>query len=135
MTESVRGDTRVSPCHLFILRKRGVVMADTISELQIEINAKAQNANDAIDRLVGKLDRLTASMSKIDGKGLASLAGDSPKEKAIDLYYLTQNLFSLPVILQQIILFVFAFLLLLIRHFQMFLIKSALLCIPHWLSC
>lgn len=49
-------------------------MADTISELQIEINAKAQNANDAIDRLVGKLDRLTTSLSRVNGTNLNGLA-------------------------------------------------------------
>ena len=58
----------------FILRNRGGVMPASIDELQIEINAKATKANDAIDRLVGKIDKLSTSMSKIDGKGLASLA-------------------------------------------------------------
>ena len=37
-------------------------MAVVVDELQIEINAKATKANDAIDRLVGKLDRLTSSL-------------------------------------------------------------------------
>lgn len=49
-------------------------MADTIDSLQIEINAKAQNANDAIDRLVGKLDRLTTSLSRVNGTNLNGLA-------------------------------------------------------------
>lgn len=74
MTESVRGDTQVSLCHLFIFVKRGVVMADTIDSLQIEIDAKATKANDAIDRLVGKLNRLTTSLSAVDGASLRSLA-------------------------------------------------------------
>ena len=51
-------------------------MAETIDSLQIEVNAKATKANDAIDRLVGKLDRLTTSLGKLDGGGskLAILA-------------------------------------------------------------
>lgn len=58
----------------FYFAKRGVRMADTIDSLQIEINAKATKANDAIDRLVGKLDRLTTSLSKINGTNLNGLA-------------------------------------------------------------
>ena len=49
-------------------------MADTIDSLQIEINAKATKANDAIDRLVGKLDRLTTSLSRVNGTNLNGLA-------------------------------------------------------------
>lgn len=49
-------------------------MPDTIEELQIEIGAKAVKANDAIDRLIGKLDRLTTSLSKVDGASLRSLS-------------------------------------------------------------
>lgn len=42
-------------------------MADTtIDSLQIEINAKAQKANDAIDVLVDKLDVLSNSLGKLD---------------------------------------------------------------------
>lgn len=46
----------------------------TIDSLQIEINAKAQKANDAIDTLVDKLDILSNSLSKLDGAKLASFA-------------------------------------------------------------
>lgn len=49
-------------------------MATNIDELQIEINAKAQSANNAIDRLVGKLDRLSDSLVKINGTNLSGLA-------------------------------------------------------------
>ena len=49
-------------------------MAETIDSLQIEINAKATKANDAIDRLVGKLDRLTTSLSRVNGTNLNGLA-------------------------------------------------------------
>lgn len=58
----------------FYFDKRGVSMADTIDSLQIEINAQASKANDAIDRLVGKIDRLTTSLTKVDGSKLTSLA-------------------------------------------------------------
>lgn len=48
----------------------------SIDELSIEIDAKATKANTAIDKLVGKLDRLTASLGRLDGNGsgLAILA-------------------------------------------------------------
>ena len=49
-------------------------MPDTIDSLQIEINAKAAKANDAIDRLVNKIDRLTISLGKVNGVNLSSLA-------------------------------------------------------------
>lgn len=44
-------------------------MSDVVSELGIKINADAQMANDAIDRLVGKLDRLTISLGGIGTTG------------------------------------------------------------------
>ena len=51
-------------------------MADgtSIDSLQIDINASASKANDAIDRLVGKLDRLQTSLGKVNGSQLAGLA-------------------------------------------------------------
>ena len=48
-------------------------MADTtIDSLQIEINAKAQKANDAIDVLVDKLDVLSNSLGKINNVNISS---------------------------------------------------------------
>ena len=41
-------------------------MAETIDSLQIEINAKAQTANDAIDALADKLDILSNSLGKLN---------------------------------------------------------------------
>lgn len=49
-------------------------MPTTIDELQIEINAKATKANDAVDRLVGKLDRLTTSLGRVNNTNLTGLA-------------------------------------------------------------
>ena len=51
-------------------------MADgtTIDSLQIDINASATKSNDAIDRLVVKLDRLQTSLGKVNGSQLAGLA-------------------------------------------------------------
>ena len=49
-------------------------MPTSIDELQIEINAKAVKANQAIDSLVTKLDRLTSSLNKIDGSKFIGLA-------------------------------------------------------------
>lgn len=58
----------------YFIEKRGVSMAESIDELQIEINAKAAKANDAIDRLVVKLDRLTTSLGRVNGTNLNGLA-------------------------------------------------------------
>lgn len=58
----------------FYLRKWGVRMATEIDSLQIEINASATKANDAIDKLVKKLDILSDSLSKINSSGLSGLA-------------------------------------------------------------
>lgn len=49
-------------------------MPTEIDNLQIEINANAKKANDAIDTLVGKLDILTTSLGRIDGSKLTGLA-------------------------------------------------------------
>ena len=49
-------------------------MPTSIDELQIEINAKAVKANDAIDRLVGKLNGLTTSLGKLNTSNLNGLA-------------------------------------------------------------
>lgn len=46
----------------------------SVDQLYIEVNAKAQSANNAIDSLVGKLDRLSASLGKINGTNLTGLA-------------------------------------------------------------
>lgn len=54
-------------------------MADTIESLQIEINAKASKANDAIDRLVGKIDGLITSMSRIDTAKISILTNSIDK--------------------------------------------------------
>lgn len=49
-------------------------MATSIDSLQIEINAKATKANDAIDRLVGKLDRLNTSLRGLNPTNLNGLS-------------------------------------------------------------
>lgn len=49
-------------------------MATDIDTLQIQINAQATKANDAIDRLVGKLGRLQTALSGLDSSNLGSLA-------------------------------------------------------------
>ena len=49
-------------------------MAQSIDELQIEINAQAGKANDAIDRLINRIDKLTTSIGHLDGSNLVSLA-------------------------------------------------------------
>ena len=49
-------------------------MPTSIDELQIEINANATKANVAIDRLVGKLDRLNGSLGRMNTANLTSLA-------------------------------------------------------------
>lgn len=54
-------------------------MPTSIDELQIKITANAVKANDAIDRLVGKLNGLTASLSKLDTSNLNGLANGVQK--------------------------------------------------------
>ena len=49
-------------------------MSTNIDSLQIEITAKATKANDAIDRLVGKLDRLSTSLGNMNTTNLTGLA-------------------------------------------------------------
>lgn len=49
-------------------------MPTPIDELSIEIDAKAQNANSAIDSLCRKLDRLATSLSTVDSSKLNGLA-------------------------------------------------------------
>lgn len=54
-------------------------MSDVVSELSIKVNAEASKANDAIDRLVDKLDRLTISLNKVQGTNLSGLANGVQK--------------------------------------------------------
>ena len=54
-------------------------MPISVDELQIELNAKATNANDAIDKLVLKLDKLSTSLGKINGSAIAGLANSVEK--------------------------------------------------------
>lgn len=54
-------------------------MPINIDELQIEINAKAVKANDAIDKLVSKLDVLSTSLGRIDGSKITGLANGVDK--------------------------------------------------------
>ena len=80
-------------------------MATEIDSLQIEINSKAEKANEAIDRIVSKLDRLTTSLSKLNTGNLTSLAsgvdslGKSMQTmnnvKTADFSSLTKNLSKL----------------------------------------
>lgn len=49
-------------------------MAESIDQLQIDINAQANRANKVIDTLCNKIDRLTVSMNHLDGSKLGVLA-------------------------------------------------------------
>lgn len=49
-------------------------MATDIDVLQIEINAQAAKANDAIDKLTGKLGKLSTALSGLDGSNLGTFA-------------------------------------------------------------
>lgn len=48
--------------------------AGEIDSLEIQVQATAQKANQSLDALVGKLDRLTTSLGKVNGNNLASLS-------------------------------------------------------------
>lgn len=52
----------------------GEMMATDIDSLKVQITATAVRANNSIDKLVAKLDRLTDSLSKVDGSRLNGLA-------------------------------------------------------------
>ena len=54
-------------------------MPINIDTLQIEINASANKANQAIDKLVVKLDRLNTSLNGINGNNLTSLSNGISK--------------------------------------------------------
>lgn len=47
---------------------------DTIDRLSIEIDASARKANSAIDNLIGKLDKLSGSLSGVNTRGLSNVA-------------------------------------------------------------
>lgn len=49
-------------------------MATTIDRLQIEINTQATKANTAIDNLIGRLDKLTTSLGRINSSSINGLA-------------------------------------------------------------
>ena len=49
-------------------------MADVIDELAIEIGASSKDAEASINRLVLKLDKLTASINNVQSQGITNLA-------------------------------------------------------------
>lgn len=51
----------------------------SVDKLNIEINAKASSANDALDRLISKLDRLTSALEKVNGSAINGLANSIEK--------------------------------------------------------
>lgn len=54
-------------------------MSETVKSLDIKINATAKSAKDEITNLVGKIDVLTSSLSKINGSNLSGLANGVSK--------------------------------------------------------
>ena len=71
-------------------------MADgtSVDNLQIEINAKAQSANDSIDKLVGKLERLQGALSgvgSIKTSNITRLTNNLAKLNSLDLSKLTDS--------------------------------------------
>jgi hypothetical protein len=54
-------------------------MSKTVESLDIKINATAKSAKDEITNLVGKIDVLTSSLSKINGSNLSGLANGVSK--------------------------------------------------------
>lgn len=51
----------------------------SVDELQIELNAKATSANDAVDKLIVKLDKLSASLGRLNGSGINGVANGIDK--------------------------------------------------------
>ena len=54
-------------------------MSETVESLDIKINATAKSAKDEITNLVGKIDVLTSSLSKINGSNLSGLVNGVSK--------------------------------------------------------
>lgn len=54
-------------------------MSEPVESLEIKINATAKSAKDEITNLVGKIDVLTSSLSKINGSNLSGLANGVSK--------------------------------------------------------
>lgn len=54
-------------------------MSETVESLDIKINATAKSAKDEITNLVGKIDVLTSSLSKINGSNLSGLSNGVSK--------------------------------------------------------
>lgn len=54
-------------------------MSELVESLEIKINATAKSAKDEITNLVGKIDVLTSSLSKINGRNLSGLANGVSK--------------------------------------------------------
>lgn len=54
-------------------------MSEPVKSLEIKINATAKSAKDEITNLVGKIDVLTSSLSKINGSNLSGLANGVSK--------------------------------------------------------
>lgn len=54
-------------------------MSETVESLEIKINATTKSAKDEITNLVGKIDVLTSSLSKINGSNLSGLANGVSK--------------------------------------------------------
>lgn len=54
-------------------------MSEPVESLEIKINATAKSAKDEITNLVGKIDALTSSLSKINGSNLSGLANGVSK--------------------------------------------------------
>lgn len=54
-------------------------MSEPVESLEIKINATAKSAKDEITNLVGKIDVLTSSLSKINGRNLSGLANGVSK--------------------------------------------------------
>ena len=48
--------------------------AGEIDSLEIKVQATAQKANQSLDALIGKLDRLTTSLGRVNGNSLVGLS-------------------------------------------------------------
>ena len=78
-------------------------MATTVDSLDIQISAESKKASVAIDNLVKKLDRVSASLSGVNSRGLATMASGvnklsnamsnfSKNTKTADFSRITRNL-------------------------------------------
>lgn len=64
-------------------------MGTTVDSLEIQLQAQAGKANNAIDTLITKLGTLNTSLTKINGSGLSGVANGVDKLSRCIIFFYT----------------------------------------------